>query len=182
MTSTHRFDRQMLLADGGRAALGTALTLGPLILLETALVVTCLLAVLGLLFVWFAIRTSIRWRSRVVLSVGQIGLEGPRPRTIRWQDLESVRLAYFATRRGREQRGSGWLQLTLRGPQRALRIDSTLERFDELLAQVHRVVLARGLPLDPTTAGNFAALGLGASDTASDPAAQHGLKGSGAGR
>lgn len=171
--STHHFDRRMLLADGGRAAVGTALTLGPLIMLDTAPVVTWLLAALALLFIWFAIRTLIRWRSRVVLSAGQIGLEGPRPRTIRWQDLQSVRLAYFAVRRGREQRQPGWLQLTLRGgPRRGLKIDSTLERFDELLAQVHRVALARDLPLDPTTAGNFAALGLGTPDPESEPAAE----------
>lgn len=158
-TRTHRFRREALLADGARAVFGLLITLGPLIMLDTAVVVTWVCVVLALLFAWFGGRTLIRLKSRVVVTPEGIDLVGPRRRSIRWRDLEEVHLAYFAPRRA--QPGHGWMQLTLRErPDSTLRLDSTLERFDELLADVHRMALAAGLPLDPTTSSNLAALGL----------------------
>ena len=172
--STHHFARSAALADGGRAVVGAALTLGPLLLLETAPAVSWIFAALALLFVWFAVRTLLRHLSRVEISAAQIALQGPRSRTVRWQDLEDVRLAYFANRRGSEQRRQpGWLQLTLYGkPDGRLRIDSTLDGFEQVLAQVHRVVRARDLALEPVTAANFAALGLATGETAPERTAE----------
>lgn len=159
-TSTHRFNRSALLADGARAAVGLGLTLGPLILLDTATAVTWILGALAVLFGWFAARTLVRHRSRIVVSPDGVDLLGPRPTAVRWANVGEMRLAYFAPRRAQERQG--WLQLTLREHGgRTLRLDSTLERFDDLLCQVYEIVRAADLPLDPTTSSNLAALGLG---------------------
>lgn len=161
--STHHFKRGALLADGARAAAGLLISFGPLVLLETAVVVTWICSGLTILFAWFAGRTAVRARSRVVLSAKGIELLGPRPSAIRWEDLEEIRLAYFAPRRAQER--TGWMQLTLRERTGSrLRVDSTLERFDDLLATVHRVASAADLPFDPATSSNFAALGLARAD------------------
>ncbi|MDX1541810.1 MAG: hypothetical protein R3349_10455 [Geminicoccaceae bacterium] len=159
MTSTHHFSRPALLADGARASVGLLLTVGPLVLLETAAVVTWALAGLSLLFAWFGARTLARHRSRVVLSPRGVDLVGPRPTSIRWAEIDDVRLGYFAPRRAQPKQG--WMQLTLHDRTgQTLRLDSTLERFDDLLSEVHQVASSAGLDLDQTTASNFAALGL----------------------
>lgn len=157
VVSTHRYSRPALLADGGRALLGLSLTLGPLVLLDTAAPVAWLLAALAALFAWFGARTLIRQKSSVLLSAEGIDLVGPRPASIRWAEVDQVRLAYFAPRRAQAQQG--WLQLTLRERTgRKLRLDSTLEGFSDLLGEVRQVVERADLPLDPTTASNLAAL------------------------
>jgi hypothetical protein len=170
--STHRFARTSLYADYGRAALGFALTFGPLVLLDPAPVLAWLFGGLALLFAWFGLRTLLRQMSRVEVGPGRILLIGPRPREIRWEHLREVRLSYFAPRRlrrGREADPSdgaeGWLQLSLidRGGQR-LDLDSTLDDFTDILARAHRAVRARDLPVDPATSANFAAVGLSVAE------------------
>ena len=113
---------------------------------------------LTLLFAWFGARTLVRHLSRVELTASRIALEGPLPRSVAWEELREVRLAYFAPRRAHRR---GWLQLTLRGrSRRPLRLESTLDGFEEVLRRVGQVAAGRELPLDPTTASNFAALGM----------------------
>ena len=156
--STHQFDRQSLYLDYLRAGFGFAVTAGPLLLLDLLPVIAWPFTLLALLFAWFGVRTLVRHLSRVELSASRIALQGPVPRSVAWEDLREVRLAYFAPRRAH---GRGWLQLTLRGAgRRPLRLESTLDDFEDVLRRVRQVVAARELPLDPTTASNFAALGM----------------------
>lgn len=161
-----RYPVATLYADYLRAAFGLALTLGPLLLLEVADVVVALLAVLGLLFAWFGLRTVSRHFSRVELSGNAIALRGPVSRHLAWGDLERMKLAYYAPRRSRDD---GWLQLTLRGADGCLiRLDSTLAGFDQVLGQASRAARAKALPMDAATHANLAALGLKASDDLDD--------------
>jgi hypothetical protein len=156
--SMHQFDRPSLYLDYTRAAFGLAVTAGPLLLLDLLPVIAWPFALLALLFAWFGVRTLVRHLSRVELSASRIALEGPLPRSVAWEELREVRLAYFAPRRAH---GRGWLQLTLRGrSRRPLRLESTLDGFEDVLRCVRQVVATRELPLDPTTASNFAAVGM----------------------
>jgi hypothetical protein len=160
-----RYPAATLYADYLRAAFGLALTLGPLLLLDVADVVVALLAVLGLLFAWFAMRTVVRHLSRVELSGNAIALRGPVSRRLAWGDLERIKLAYYAPRRSRDD---GWLQLTLRSTDGcSIRLDSTLAGFDQVLGQASRAARAKDLPMDAATHANLVALGLNASG---DPA------------
>jgi hypothetical protein len=69
-----------------------------------------------------------------------------------------MQLAYYAPRRARQD---GWLQLTLRGPSGpAIRVDSTLDGFDDVLRRATGAAARNELPLDPATEANLAALGL----------------------
>ena len=153
-----RYPIESLYPDYLRAAFGLVVTAGPLLLLDLAGVVAGLLAGLGVLFAWFGTRTVVRHLSRVELSGDAISLCGPAPRRLAWQDLERMKLAYYAPRRSRE---NGWLQLTLSGRGgRPIRLDSTLSGFDRVLGQASRVARAKALPLDASTHANLAALGL----------------------
>ena len=153
-----RYPIASLYPDYLRAAFGVALTLGPLLLLEVADVVKAPLAVLGLLFAWFGIRTVSRHLSRVELSGSAIALRGPVSRHLAWGQLERMKLAYYAPRRSRDD---GWLQLTLRGAGgRSIRLDSTLVGFDQVVGVASRAARVKDLPLDAATHANLAALGL----------------------
>jgi hypothetical protein len=155
-----RYPISALYADYLRAAFGLALTAGPLLLLDLAAAVAALLGVLGLLFAWFGMRTALRHLSRVELSGNAIALCGPVARRLAWDDLERLKLAYYAPRRSRDH---GWMQLTLRGREgRAIQLDSTLAGFDQILGQASRAARAKALSLDAATHANLAALGLSA--------------------
>jgi hypothetical protein len=161
-----RYPVATLYGDYIRAAVGLVLTAGPLLLLELTRGVALLLALLGLLFVWFGARTVLRHLSRVELSENAVALRGPIARRVAWADLARLKLAYYAPRRARDQ---GWLQLTLRSTDGgAIQLDSTLSGFDQVLDQANRAARAKALPLDVATHANLAALGL-------DPAGETGL-------
>jgi hypothetical protein len=129
-----------------------------LIGLDLAPAVAILLAILASLFAWFGLRTLARQRSWIELSPETIAIVGPVGRQLSWQALERLELAYFAPRRARRE---GWLQLTLRGPdKRPMRLDSTLDGFDQVLQRALAAAAAKPLELDPTTQANLAAIGL----------------------
>ena len=163
-----RYPITALYADYLRATFGLALTAGPLLLLDLAEVVAALLGVLGLLFAWFGMRTVVRHLSRVELSGNAIALCGPVARRLAWDDLERMKLAYYAPRRSRDD---GWMQLTLRGRDgRAIQLDSTLAGFDQVLGQASHAARAKALSMDAATHANLAALGLGAAGGADQTA------------
>jgi hypothetical protein len=173
--SRHHYPASALYADYLRVAIGLALTLGPLLLLDLATPIAWLLAALAVLFVWFGLRTALRQLSAVELSPQGIALRGPFGRSLAWDELARMKLAYYAPRswssarrRGRQhERGErdegprGWLQLTLQGRRgRPVRVESTLEGFDQVLRRAMAAVARQQLSLDPTTTANLAALGL----------------------
>lgn len=180
--SRHRYPLTNLYLDYLRVAFGLALTLGPLLLLDLATAMTWLLSGLALLFGWFGVRTGLRQLSWVELSPVAIALRGPVGRQLSWEDLAGVKLAYYAPRGGkgssrssaerddRNGRRKGWLQLTLRGAHgRPIRVESTLDGFDQVLRRAMAAVARKQLVLDPTTLANLAALGLD-QDAAAQPA------------
>ena len=154
----YRYPATTLLPDYLRVAFGVAITAVPLLALDVARGVAVLLAGLALLFLWFGVRTAMRHLSWVELSPAEIVLCGPIRRRLPWQEIRRVQLAYYAPRRARQD---GWLQLTLRGPNgRAIRVDSTLDGFDDVLRRATGAAARNELPLDPATEANLAALGL----------------------
>jgi hypothetical protein len=152
-----RYAAPSIYGDYARAGFGLLVTLPPLLLLEPAPFFTWLLAGLTLLFGLFALRTALRQVRRVDVTAEAIVLAGPLGRRLAWDDLERVRLAYYAPRRNRE---GGWLQLTLRGRGGPIRIDSNLEGFDQVAHRAAAVAADKGVELDPVTSANFQAMGI----------------------
>jgi hypothetical protein len=177
--SRHHYPIGTLASDYLRVALGLALTLGPLLLLELAAPIAWLLAALALLFLWFGLRTGLRQLSVVELSAPSIAVRGPFGRQLAWDELAHMKLAYYAPRgwggprrrdhqhaRGEPDEGRrGWLQLTLQGARdRPIRVESTLEGFDQVLRRAIAAATRKGLELDPATTANLGALGLDRGD------------------
>jgi hypothetical protein len=182
--SRHHYPLSSLSSDYLRVAVGLALTLGPLLLLDLAAAIAWLLAGLAVLFVWFGLRTGIRQLSAVELSPQGIAVRGPFGRYLAWDELTGMKLAYYAPRswsgprrrepeheRGeRDARQRGWLQLTLQGAHgRPIRVESTLQGFEQVLRRATATAACRQLIFDPTTTANLTALGLDREAAADAP-------------
>jgi len=153
----YRYSGSSILSDYGRAGVGALLTWGPLTVVPAASIAGMVLSALGVLFVFFAART---WtRSRTVAHLSQEGLAVTvlRHKTMPWKDVESLDLRYFATKRDRSQ---GWMQLTLKGANTTVRLESTLDGFETIARAAARAAANKGLSLSPSTLENLRALQL----------------------
>ncbi len=155
--SRHRYPARVLAADYARAGFGLAVTAGPLLLLEPAPVVAVVLGAVALLFGAFALRTGLRQATVIELTVDGIRSRGPMPCHIPWRDVTQLRLDYFATRR---EPPRGWMQLKVSGRHRRIRVDSTIDRFEQLAAAVASTAQDRAIPLNDAAVANFGALGI----------------------
>ena len=158
MATELRYQREAIRADYIRAAIGLAFAVGPLLFIpQIHWVFAVILAVLGLLFLAFGVRTWLRGRTRILAGPEGLTVEGRRRRHLPWEALEEVKLAYFSTRRDRSQ---GWMQLTLIGKDTKISLDSPLEHFHEIAEEAARHVRARNLPVSTATVLNFESLGI----------------------
>lgn len=153
--SVHRYRLDALLPDYGRAALGTALTIGPVALVELSSIMSVVLGGLGALFVAYGARTL--WRQKATFTLDEAGLAvaGPFARRIAWEDLRGVSVRYYSTRRDRAE---GWMHLTVRDARRRIAVDSSLDGFARIATAAARAAGRAGLELDDTTRSNLAAL------------------------
>jgi hypothetical protein len=150
-----------LLPDYLGGGSGLALSLGPLAIVHPAGPVAWVLAAVAVLFLVYFGRTVCRQLTHIELDEAGIRVRGPgffRLRTaIRWEELRSLRLDYFSTRRDGE---GGWMQLRLRDAQHTIRIDSELTGFVDLLRAAALEARRRGADLDEATRSNLNQLGL----------------------
>ena len=135
------------------------LTLGPLAVIDPTAVVGLILGGLGLVFAAYGVQTLIRARSKVIVSGEEICLEGPIAARVPWDALVSVDLRYYTTKRGRE---GGWMVLTIKGTERTVRIESSLEGFAGLLARAVGEAQAREVLLPAATRTNLRRFGIDA--------------------
>ena len=140
------------LFGGGAVMSGTVLALAP-----TVPYVIVLFGGLTGVFVLYTIRTALRHRLRIAADAEGMVIRGARVRSVKWANVEAVRLRYYSTRRSRKD---GWMTLRLKADGRWVEVDSHLEGFEALARLVAGAVRERGLALDATTRGNFSAMGL----------------------
>jgi hypothetical protein len=157
----YRYHPGPLLGDYARATAGLVLTALPPLVLPLSPWVALPLAVAAGLFVLFAARTAQRHMTIIEMDNTGIYARGPLGGSIPWEHLAQVRLNYYSTRR---DRGLGWMQLRLKGTGagETVRIESTLDGFDEIAERVAAVARKRGIGMTDTTVSNFLALGIDA--------------------
>ena len=81
-----------------------------------------------------------------------IALVGPMPKSIEWRQLDRFALAYFSTRRdGR----NGWMQLTLGAGARRIKLDSTLDGFEDVVCRGVAAASESGAQLTSATRRNL---------------------------
>ena len=157
-----RYDTRSIAADYARAAFGAVACLAPPVLVDVAAVLAWVLVAVGALFVVFGLRTLLRHLTVYELSPEGMKATGPLGASVAWKDLTAINLAYFQTRPRRKiiaRSPGGWMELTLREGRKAIKIDSSLEGFDDVVGEAARVARERGLTLNPVTLANLAAMG-----------------------
>jgi hypothetical protein len=161
MTGRYRYRSKDLLGDYARAAAGALICLAPVVFVGSN-GVTLALAAVGLLFVVFGLRTALRQATEIMIDGQGIAAVGPLSRRIEWKAIQRVKLSYYATRRDRQ---GGWMHMALSGEGGTIRIDSSLEGFDDIARRVARAAIDNGAELNATTRANFAALDITLPDT-----------------
>jgi hypothetical protein len=154
MNETLRYARPALYADYARAAVGILVCFLP-VLFVVSNAVTLLLAALGALFLLFGARTALRHATEIAADDDGITAIGPFGGRIAWERLERLKLSYYATRRDRK---GGWMHMTLTGEGRTLRLDSSLDGFNDVARLAARAAAANHLDVSDATRANFAAL------------------------
>lgn len=151
------------LVSGG----GLALSLPPLAVFELP---SLTVWILGLLSAGFAIHgLGVIRRQRIRVETDEDGLWfSPPRRRIAWNEIDRFGLSYFSTRRDGAR---GWMELKVASPAATLRVDSRLERFDELVGRAWSAASRCGVELDLTTRANLEALGKAAGEPGTGGAA-----------
>ena len=152
-----RYPARTIALDYFYAALGLAFTLVPLALVTPLAAVTGVLIGFAILFFVFGLRTAIRHDTFVEVSNGGVTLRSLWSFTVPWSELREVKLSYFSTRRDRH---GGWMQLRLRGEKRTIRLDSTLDGFDKVVAHAAREARMHEIEFGSETVQNLLALGV----------------------
>ena len=155
----YRYPRGNLIADYARTVFGLGCTAAPAVSLPLGSTAQMVLVALALMFLAFGLRTVGRQRMRVSVSDREIA-QRPGAAALCWQDLTSVRLAYYSTRRDRQR---GWMQLTLRARNRALCIDSCIEGFGDIAQRAAVAADTNRLALNTVSLANFESLGISLS-------------------
>jgi len=143
--------------DYAGSAIGLACSLGPLAFLQPAAAVAWVLAAAAAFFLVYFARTVCRQLTHIELGEAGIRARGPLGAAIRWENLRSLRLDYYSTRRDRE---GGWMQLRLRSAQRTIRIDSEVDGFADIARAAAAEARRRGVDIDEATRANLRALGI----------------------
>lgn len=161
MRTTFAYSWRDLLPDYAGSSIGLALSLGPLAAVNPAMPVAWVLAAVAALFLVYFARTVCRQLTHIDLDETGIRVRGPAvgllSAVIRWEDLRSLRLAYYSTRRDGE---GGWMQLRLRDARRTIRVDSELGGFVDLVRVAALEARRRGAGMDEATRANLDQLGL----------------------
>ncbi len=156
------YDTRSIAADYARAVFGAVVCLAPPLLMDVAAVLAWILVAMGALFVAFGLRTLLRHLTVYELTPEGMTASGPLGAAVSWEDLTAINLAYFQTRPRRKiitQSPSGWMELTLREGRQTIKVDSSLQGFDDVVGEAARVARERGLTLNSVTLANLAAMG-----------------------
>jgi len=154
LPNTYRYPPEALFLDGLRASFGLIIAFGPLIFLDVGRPLAVVLGGVGLVFLWFGFRVLAQCVVSITLSKDGLMCRGMGRSFLAWEDLTGLSLAYYAPMRRRQ---AGWYQLTLSGASRSIRLESTLDGFDEVLRLARLAADRAELVLDPSTRDNLAA-------------------------
>ena len=140
-----------------RAAAGFIPTIAILAAMPVGIVAATVLSGFAALFAVFGVRTILRHSTRFETTGSALRTSGLRRTSIAWGELDRMTLAYYSTRRDRQD---GWMQLELRSGWTKVRLDSRLDGFTELVDKSAKAARIRGLALNAATLANLAALGI----------------------
>ena len=164
--SLHSYPAKVQRSDMIRGGVGLLLTAGPLIVLPMHWVVSMLFGAAAILFAVFTARIVQRALTRYEFGERGIVARGPLGVAIAWDDLDALKLQFFSTRRDRR---NGWMLLVLKSGNRTLKLESTLDGFDQIVDRAAETAKVKRLELTDATTNNLLAMG---APVAEDPPAE----------
>ncbi len=156
--SVYRYPARTLTGDYIRSGVGLTVGLGVLLSVPPSPVIIAVFGSVIGLFGFFGLRTLQRQMMKVAVTDEAICNAGVTTRALSWDQLETVKLRYFGTKRQSSGNG-GFMQLTLKGGGTSFTFESGLEGFDYISWSAAKAARDNGVSLDPMSAGNFLALG-----------------------
>lgn len=124
----HRYPPSAMVSDYMVSGAGLALSFPPLVMFELPTFTVGILGLMSFGFAAYGLGVVRRQRIRVEIDADGLWISPPR-RRIAWNEITRFGLAYFSTRRDGAR---GWMELKVASPAATLRVDSRLERFNEL--------------------------------------------------
>lgn len=158
--TVYRYPRRTLIGDYVRTAAGLGIGIGVLVFVPPSPVILAIFGGTTLLFLVFGVRTLQRHLVQVAVTNDGISTAGLVTRAVRWDALERLSLRYYGTRRQQREGSGGFLQLGLHGDGTSLRLESSIDGFDEIIRRAAQAARQNGVALDPTSAGNLLGLGV----------------------
>ena len=156
-----RYPPRSLLGDYVRSGIGLFVGLGVLAVVPPNVVVLVIFGGISLLFAIFGLRTLHRQKLEVALTENEIACRGLGTKVLRWSDLDTLKLRYFGSRRGKRSiLGSGFMELKLKGAGTTISFESSLEDFAQVAEAAARAYRQNGREIDPATASNLIELGI----------------------
>ena len=171
--SVHSYPANVQRSDMIRGGVGLLLTAGPLIVLPMHWIVALLFGAAAILFAVFTARIVQRALTHYEFGEQGIVARGPMGVAIAWDDLDALKLQFFSTRRDRRH---GWMLLVLKSGNRTLKLESTLNGFDQIVDHAAEIAKAKRLVLTDATTNNLLAMG---APVAEDPPAEPMFSGKG---
>lgn len=168
----HAYPSSAMIGDYLRAAAGFVPVAVILAIAPVGTGAGAILGGLAALFSVFGIRTALRHATWVEMTETGLSASGPLGGSIRWAELEGIKLAYYSTRRDRRD---GWMQLELRAGSARIRLDSRIDGFPKLAERAALAAQMRGLDLSTATAANLEALRIGSPGVARHMGAAGGM-------
>ncbi len=166
-----RYPVGSLLGDYIRSAVGLIVGLGVLLSVPWSPAIVLVFGGLLVLFSVFGWRTVQRHIMQVAITDTEIRSATFGAQVLNWADLEGVKLRFYGSRRQQKSGDGGFMQLTLRGGGTKLTFESNLEGFDYIAWRTTKAARSNGVSLDPTSAGNFLAIGVDADGEGPEPKA-----------
>jgi len=157
MTERLSYPAKAVMGDYVRAAIGVFFTGVPAVSLGAWTFAHWVLAPLCVLFLAFAWRTRVRHQTQIVWDDAGLSLSGASQVSVRWDQVRSLKLAFYAT--GRDRAG-GWMQLTLKFDAAKIGADSGADNFPAFAARAALAAQALELRIDEASRANFNALGI----------------------
>ena len=153
----HRYERGAIVWDMARGGLGLLFTGLPLVITPLTTTMTVIFAALATLFGVYVIRTWMRAAQAIEVDAQGIRRTGPMGIAIAWDELETMGLRYFSTRR---DKAGGWMELKVSGGGGNLAVESSIDDFETVVRHCMLVAQRNGLELTEATLDNLRALGL----------------------
>lgn len=120
-----------------------------------------LVAIVAVLFGLFLLRTIARHVTTITVDETNIRVKTLNEFAVPWGRISELSVSYFTTWRNG---GKGWMQLRLKGGGKTLRVESSINGFEEITHRAVKAACENHLDMSSATLSNLEALGISVPD------------------